>query len=212
MKSLLAAVVLCMPVVASGEKLFLEYQGTVSKIDGCPCPYLYSLGDPISGVLTIDTDLAPPDEAPGDPTAGWYWGRNVAPTDFITGRSHPDDLRLKHVADSVTLYNDWQEPEPGRPKWDILRVEDALFGQTPDGLHGVTDILTIDIRRPSNVGQLFQEPGDGLAQAFDVTVSKGTTAQGYLERAQSGVVGFFRQVFTFDLTHVSLGTCSRHSN
>ena len=60
MRELLAAVVLCVPVVSNADLLFIEYEGAVSGIEDqtCPCPQSYSIGDPVSGRLTIDLALA----------------------------------------------------------------------------------------------------------------------------------------------------------
>ncbi|HZF29281.1 MAG TPA: hypothetical protein VE907_09200 [Gammaproteobacteria bacterium] len=199
MRKLLAAVVLCVPVVSNADLLFLKYEGAVSGIEeqGCPCPQSYSIGDPVSGKLIINLALAnggrgvPP--LPPDWTNIDYLPEGVS---FIHGRPL---AAAGNPNDAVFFYNSLPAVDPSMT-YDRVEVYDGI---APNPL----DMLGIQVERLSPYGQLITDVGS--VQNFDVTPDDGTTITGQILRGLSGAVGAFRQTISLTFSHVSMGVCKR---
>lgn len=198
-KSLVAAALFLVPLIpaagANAEALVVEYAGVVSSVDRASSlaewpPY--SVGDPITGTLIIDTALLPTDGVANDPTIGRYQGESAA-LDFIFGAQHP---RGNAPADLLVVYNDW-EPSAGRPREDGIVITDSSVGV--DGKFN----FVLGFRRPSSAGQVFAD--DSLSQPFVIESDRGTTLWGYIEQ---GFGEFWNVVdFTIDRLSVTPRVC-----
>jgi len=193
-KSLVAAVLLLVPLIpiaeANAGKLVVEYTGTVSSTDrgsSLAEPPPYSVGDPITGSLIIDTALIPTDGVANDPTLGRYHEGSSA-LDFIFGASHP---RGNAPADLLVVYNDW-EPSPGKPREDGIVINDSSGGV--DGRFN----FVLGFRRPNSLGQVFAD--DSSEQSFVIESEPGTTLWGYIEQG----FGEFWSVVNFTIDRLSV--------
>jgi len=195
MKRFLALALCCIPFVADAQQLLVEYEGTVSSIErGSSLAETppYSIGDPISGSLIVDTTLAPRDRLPDDRQIGRYYDDSPG-LDFILG---PAQSAGRAPADFVVVYDDW-EPSSGASREDRIVINDSSFGTDGD-----FNVL-LGLQRPNLLGQLFSD--DGLVQSFDVRPEPGMTLWGYIER---GFGEFWRVVdFTVDRFSVTSGMC-----
>jgi hypothetical protein len=192
-KSLVAAL-LCAPLAAGAQTLFVEYEGTVSSIDRGPLAEVpsYSVGDAIRGTLTIDAARAPSDEV-DNRQIGRYYGGSPG-IDFILGPRDPAEIGS---ADLVVVYDDWDPSSDGSPREDGFLINDTSIGQ--DGASS----LVLGLRRPNLLGQLFSN--DGLLQSFEAKPEAGANLWGYVER---GFGEFWRIVnFTLDRFSVRPGVC-----
>ncbi len=191
-KSIVAAL-LCIPLAANAQDLFVQYEGTVSSIErASPLAEApaFSIGDPIKGTLKIQPGRAPMDGASDDPHIGQYFGGFGF--DFIMGPPHPAG---GEPHDSVTLYNDWEPPSPGAPRQDGVIMNDSWFGP------GDQFNLLLGLQGAST--QLFSS--EALEQSFDVESEPGLIIWGYIERG----LGEFRRVVNFTLSRFSVtpGSC-----
>lgn len=190
----LAAALLLMPVAAQGERLLVEYQGTVSSIERASSlaempPY--SVGDAIHGTLIIDTLLAPADRV-ADSSEGRYYDESPL-SNFVLG---PPRHNEPASTDLVVVHNDWA-PSAGTPTEDGIVIRDGSFG-----IDGPSN-LVLGLQRPNLFGQLFSS--DSLTQSFAVEQEPGTTLWGYLER---GFGEFWRlATFAIDRLSVTPGVC-----
>jgi hypothetical protein len=175
-KSLVTAalfLVLLIPIAAANaEKLVVEYTGVVSSVDRASSlaewpPY--SVGDPITGSLIIDTAFIPTDAVADDRTVGRYHGGSAA-LDFIFGATHPPG---NAPADLLVVYDDW-EPSAGKPREDGIVINDSSVGV--DGKFN----LVLGFRRPNSLGEVFAD--DSSSQSFVVESEPGTTLWGYIEQ------------------------------
>ena len=170
-KSLVATALFLVPLMANAEELVVEYTGVVSSIDRASSLAswpTYSVGDPITGSLIIDTALIPNDGVANDSTIGRYHAESAL--DFIFGAPHP---RGNAPADLLVVYNDW-EPSAGKPREDGIVINDSSGGV--DGKFN----LVLGFRRPNSSGQVFTD--DSLSQSFVVESEPGTTVWGYIEQ------------------------------
>jgi hypothetical protein len=191
-KSIFAAL-LCLPFAADAEKLFVEYEGTVSSVERASLADApsYSIGDPIEGTLIIETDLAPPDRHRSDSSVGRYYGGSPG-ANFVLGAEHPP---ANGSGDVVIVYDDWLAEDGSRR--DGFFVNDRSIGT--DGEFN----LVLGLLRPNSLGQLFAS--DALAQSFTVENVPGTTLWGHVER---GFGEFWRIVsFTLNRFSVTPGVC-----
>ena len=193
-KSLVAAALFLVPLIpaadVNAETLVVEYAGVVSSVDRASSlaewpPY--SVGDPITGTLLIDTALLPTDGVANDPTIGRYHGESAA-LDFIFGAPHP---RGNAPADLLVVYNDW-EPSAGRPREDGIVINDSSVGV--DGKFN----FVLGFRRPSSAGQVFAD--DSLSQPFVIESDRSTTLWGYIEQG----FGEFWNVVDFTIERLSV--------
>lgn len=85
-----AIVALLAASATRSEPIYLEYEGTVTDIhESCSCaPIGYSLGEEVSGTITINMGLAPPDGFPELSRLGIY-GDVTTGADFVTGGLQP---------------------------------------------------------------------------------------------------------------------------
>jgi hypothetical protein len=149
MKAALAIVCL-LPIVAESEILFVDYEGTVTSVSHSPG---YAIGDAVSGRLTIDTLLAPPDRNPS-PNEAYYGvvsGYVATAPDFVTGyltEAGTDHVRVRNDVPWVGInYSTIM---------DVYFVSDDLFDGRAEGV----DIL-------ARVRGLLDD--DGIEQSFEVT-------------------------------------------
>ena len=195
-KSIVAAALFCVPFAANAGKLVVDYAGTVSSIDRASSladTPPYSIGDPISGRLVIDTAFAPQDRLAGDSTIGRYYGGSPG-LDFILGATHPPG---NGPADLLLVYNDWEPPSTGAPRQDGIIINDSSVG-----IDGAFNLL-LGFQRPNPLGQVFAD--DSLSQSFVVEREPGTNLWGYIER---GFGEFWNVVdFTLDRLSVTPGVC-----
>jgi hypothetical protein len=98
-------------------------------------------------------------------------------------------------ADSVTVYNDWEPPNPFLPREDGVTIIDSWVSANDQfnvllGLQGATT-------------ELFSS--DALEQSIDVRSKAGINLWGYIERG----LGEFRRVVNFSLSRLSVtpGSC-----
>jgi hypothetical protein len=194
LRTTIIAALVCVPVAATAQTLVVEYQGTVSSIDRAAFAedLPYSIGDPISGSLMIETHRAPADELTGDSSIGRYYGGSPG-IDFILGPPNPD---ARTAADLVLVYDDWLSEDDALT--DGFLISDRSIGN--DGEFN----LVLGMQRPTLLGQLFTN--DGLEQSFDVEREPGIDLWGYIER---GFGELYRSVsFTLDRFSVSApGVC-----
>jgi hypothetical protein len=195
-KSIIAALV-CIPFAAHAQKLFVEYEGTVSSIErGSSLAEIppYTIGESITGTLVIDTARAPRDAVPSDPQVGrYYWGSPGL--DFVLGPAHSAG---RGDADFVLVYDNWDPPSTGAPQEDGITINDSSIGTDGDFN------LLLGLSRPNLLGQLFAN--DSLEQSFVVEREAGTTLWGYIERG----FGEFRRIVNFALDRISVtpgGVC-----
>jgi len=193
-KSLVAAVLLLVPLIpiaeANAGKLVVEYTGTVSSTDrgsSLAEPPPYSVGDPITGSLIIDTAFIPTDGVADDRTVGRYHGGSAA-LDFIFGATHPPG---NAPADLLVVYDDWM-PSAGKPREDGIVINDSSGGGD-DKFN-----LVLGFRRPNSLGQVFAD--DSSSQSFVVEGEPGTTLWGYIEQG----FGEFWSVVDFTIDRLSV--------
>jgi hypothetical protein len=194
-KSIVATTLLCVafaiPFAANAGKLVVDYAGVVSSIDRTSSladTPPYSVGDPITGRLIIDTALAPTDRVASDPTIGRYYGGSPS-LDFILGAPHP---RGNASADLFLVYNDWDPPSTGAPREDGIIIKDSS-----GSIDGAFNLL-LGFRRPNPLGQVLAD--DSLSQSFVIERESGTNLWGYIERG----FGEFRNVVDFTLDRLSV--------
>ena len=196
MRKLAVLVALCVPLIAKANLLFVNYEGSVSGIEeqSCPCPHTYSVGDPVSGKLTIDLALAEGRPPSSNATMADYL---PGPFSFVNGRPLAATGR---VNDAVFLYDNLaaRAPAPANTTYDRVEIYDGVVGQAAD-MFGIT------LERLSPYGQLIT--GVGSVQQFDATPDEGTTLTGLILRSLSGAVGAFTQRVNVAFTHVSMGVC-----
>ena len=190
-KSFVAAALLCVSFAANAGKLVVDYSGVVSSIDRASSladTPPYSVGEPVTGRLIIDTAFAPTDRVASDPTIGRYYGGSPS-LDFIFGEPHP---RGNASSDLFLVYNDWDPPSTGAPREDGIIINDS--SGSVDGEFN----LLLGFRRPNPLGQVFAD--DSLSQSFIVESEPGTNLWGYIERG----FGEFRNVVDFTLDRLSV--------
>src|SRR5688572_24323386 len=194
-KSIVAAALLCAlfaaPFAANAEKLVVSYAGVVSSVDRASSladTPPYSVGDPITGRLLIDTAFAPADRLANDPSVGRYYGGSPS-LDFILGAPHP---RGNASSDLLVVYNDWDPPSTGAPREDGIVINDSS-----GGIDGEFNLL-LGFRRPNPLGQVLAD--DTLSQSFVIERESGTNLWGYIERG----FGEFRNVVDFTLDRLSV--------
>jgi hypothetical protein len=196
LKTSIIATLLCVPAVASAQKLLVEYEGTVSSIErGSSLAEIppYSIGDAIRGSLIVDTTLAPRDRLPDDPRIGRYYDDSPG-LDFILG---PAQSAGRGPEDFVIVYDDWEPPSTGAPREDGIIINDSSFGTDGD-----FNVL-LGLQRSNLLGHLFSD--DSIVQPFDVRPEPGVNLWGYIER---GFGEFWRIVnFTLDRFTVTPGVC-----
>ena len=191
-KSIATAALLCMPFAANAGKLVVDYAGVVSSVERASSlaeTPPYSVGDPITGRLIIDTELAPADRLASDPSVGRYYGGSPS-LDFILGAPHPSG---NASSDLFVVYNDWEPPSTGAPREDGIIINDS--SGSVDGEFN----LLLGFRRPNPLGQVLAD--DSLLQSFVVEQEPGTNLWGYIERG----FGEFRNVVDFTLERLSVG-------
>ena len=187
-KSLVAAALFLAPLMANAEELVVEYTGTVSSIDRASSLATsppYSVGDPITGRLIIDTALMPTDRIANDTAIGRY--AESSALDFIFGAPHP---RGNKPGDLLVVYDDWA-PSAGKPREDGIVINDSSFGA--DGRFN----FVLGFRRQNSAGQVFSD--DSLSQSFVDENEPGTTLWGYIEQG----FGEFWNVVDFTIDQLS---------
>lgn len=204
MRKLLAVSLLAIPLVANGEKLFLEYEGRVSAVEGY-AHEPFAVGDEINGLLTIDLSRAPADAEWRDPNLGQYFGPVGSSPDFIFGRPPPPDV---YMDDSVTIGNDSQPRLPNTPEEDYLYVTEGWHvpaRSTPNPPQLEERLFVLFASLQGLEGELFED--DGIVQQVDVTPGPGVTLGATLHRS----IGDLFQKITFDMSRISLtpGSCRR---
>lgn len=192
MRKNITAALLCVPIAAGAQTLVVDYQGTVSSVDGgtpAEAPR-YAVGDSIGGRLLIDLGLAPPDELAGDATIGRYSSTSFL-SDFILGPSRPAGLGAAS-SDLLLVYDDWSTtPQDG-----------ILIHDRSSGIDGEFH-LVLGMLRPTLLGQLFTD--DGPLQSFTVEREPGVNLWGYIEE---GFGELWRGVhFALDRFSVRPGVC-----
>lgn len=172
MRTLLLAGLIVLPLSAHAIIINVEYSGTISSTFGHEVPY--AVGDPISGTLQIDTDLAPAD-GNALPTTGSYVNGFGGDSGFVTGYApagtFSEDFVI--VSDGVT---------------DAYRVRDAGAEElllNAIGSHGLEFIT-----------------GDGISQSFVLTSADAPDLFGGHVRLSPSSLG--ARLASFDLTRLAV--------
>jgi hypothetical protein len=183
MKPIIVLTVL-LPLTARADLILLDYEGTVTN----SLLETHAIGSPISGRMTIDTDLAGPDLDPRTNFGSYgfdFFGEPNVVADFVSS-----DLLCTRgcpSADMVFATKDFGDSVI--PNMDLYEVDDAI--------NRANSRLTISIRAPDilideGVAQSFELDGD--ATMFGLLLDKG------------------RRVLDFVINHVRVrpaGRCSR---
>jgi hypothetical protein len=197
---MLAGSLLLLPFAVGAETVYVEYEGTVSGIyeNNELCRVQSSLGftvgDPVKGVLKIDTDLPIPDSDPFDPSRSLYGATTFGPTvvDFITGYTTPAGMSKDNalVLDNAQGFG------------DVYNVND-VEGQFTANEHS----LFLEVTK--SAGDLISS--DSLVQSFTaVPAEDGSTLIGRVTgRIVNDLRTSLREV-VFALTRISVtpGRCS----
>jgi hypothetical protein len=200
MSKLIVALLLSIPFVARAELIFVEYEGTISRVDNphCFCPLEFDVGDAIGGVLTIDSGRAPPDLFDDDPRNSQhtsvvdYGGFPVrSGIDYIAGGGVPG-----FFANDVVRVADDLEIDAGGvlARRDIFMVMNSSIGEF-DRSRIVLEVASPDLDLVS---------GDGIAQSF--TADDPDDLGGSLVL---GLIGRTYRAFTFALSRITVtpGRC-----
>jgi hypothetical protein len=186
---------LALPFAAGAEELFLQYEGTVSGVQGCRSCVDFEEGDAIRGLLKINTALAPADSDP-DPDRAQYgnWGLPLdfeRSPDFVKGFS-----RSSGPASDGVVVSDRRHEIPQGAGLDEYGAIDAEHVGTPR-----QNVLTIAAQ---SIRNLFEDTG--IVQTFDLKAGdEGVSFFGAIYR---GTGKFLSEVY-FSLSRVSLtpGSC-----
>jgi hypothetical protein len=202
MAKLIAAILLGLPFSGSAEILYVEYTGTVASVDdeNWFTRLDVRVGDPVEGLFKIDTELAPPDLFPADPTEGLYDTAGVSynPVDFVTGDSPLIGTMVLRGDDAVSIVDNNVHFPLGH-LFDGFLVIDSNFHDPASP----SDVITAGITMSSGDTTLIS--GDGLVQSFVAESPStpdplGTSISGAVQR----IMGEFRYYVGFYVDRLSV--------
>jgi len=172
-----------LPLTAHADLVHLDYQGTVTN----SLRDNYASGSPITGRVTIDTDLAGPDIDPRE-NFGVYgfdiFGEPSAVVDFVAS----DLLCSRRCPSADTVFATKDFGDSVIPNLDLYEVDDAIVGGNS---RLIISIRAPDILVDEGISQSFELDGD--ATMFGILLDKG------------------RRVLDFAINHVRVrpaGRCS----
>jgi hypothetical protein len=178
---------LVVPFALRAEPIYIDYSGKVAPYER-ETVHGYTAGTPVSGRLTIETDLLPADEYPHDPNLAAYGSSPLSSTfaDFVLGYNDP------HAApsfDAVSVQND-------RSDGDVYAAGDRQGYGTP-----AYRALTVQVTLPG----LFDN--DHVKQNFTVTRDQHPS---YLLGVLEWGIGESYQALDvlFDRVTVTVGRCT----
>jgi len=207
MRRLVGVLAFAFPLCASADLVRVEYEGVVRLVTGSRCTtcdfapdnpeYVgYSVGDRISGFLTIDLAAAPPDSRPGNTALGVY---PAPPTShgYIRGIGNTMIHSGGTLVDTVSVRDSSKHD-----RFEHYRITDNF--STPNGFGQLA--INVTSRRAG----LDLVTGDGMAQTFEATPGDGLKITGHLRKLVNAPEGSASNLFSilFDRVKVTApGQC-----